>query len=363
MLRILGILLVSLTLTATASAQLMDKKALTLDTVKKLAAAAESEAAKNSWRMVIAVVDEGGHLLYLQRADETQAGSVDVAIKKAQSAVMFKRPTKVFEDAVAGGRTAILGPAAPCPSRAACRSCSTASSWAPSAPAARRRRRTARSRRRGWTRCPISSAGRRAAAPPSCDNAADGGAHQRLLLVAEPRQRLPGVQAQVLLPLLRRLGRLGRGGGPGGPTALRPEAARLPPAVGRARRARRGRDGLARLRPGPRHPRRALHRRRHPADAGRVAFLQGGPLPRHAKIDRALRARVPGGAPAGGVAGAQPQRRRVPAELLPPAAHRRDPQDRAGALVDRALVEGLRLRGHGGVGRARLWLLDARRTP
>ncbi len=109
MLRILGILLVSLTLTATASAQLMDKKALTLDTVKKLAAAAESEAAKNSWRMVIAVVDEGGHLLYLQRADETQAGSVDVAIKKAQSAVMFKRPTKVFEDAVAGGRTAILG--------------------------------------------------------------------------------------------------------------------------------------------------------------------------------------------------------------------------------------------------------------
>src|SRR5439155_8640099 len=119
----------------------------------------------------------------------------------------------------------------------------TASSSAASASAVSPLSRTARSPRPAPTPCRSCSAGRRAAAPPSCDNAADGGAHQRLLLVAEPRQRLPGVQAQVLLPLLRRLGRLGRGGGPGGPTALRPEAARLPPAVGRARRARRGRDG------------------------------------------------------------------------------------------------------------------------
>jgi uncharacterized protein GlcG (DUF336 family) len=93
----------------TASAQLADKKALTLDAAKKVAAAAEVEAKKNNWRMVIAVVDEGGHLVYLQRIDETQTGSIDVAVQKARSAAAFKRPTKVFEDAVAGGRTALLG--------------------------------------------------------------------------------------------------------------------------------------------------------------------------------------------------------------------------------------------------------------
>ena len=94
---------------ATASAQLTDKKALTLVAAKKMAAAAEAEAVKNNWRMVIAVVDDGGYLIYLQRTDETQAGSVDVAIQKAKSAAMFRRPTKVFEDAVAGGRNALLG--------------------------------------------------------------------------------------------------------------------------------------------------------------------------------------------------------------------------------------------------------------
>jgi uncharacterized protein GlcG (DUF336 family) len=94
---------------AFGSAQLADKKALTLAAAKAIAAAAEAEATKNNWRMVIAVVDDGGHLVYLQRSDETQAGSVRVAIEKARSAVLFKRPTKVFEDAVAGGRNAILG--------------------------------------------------------------------------------------------------------------------------------------------------------------------------------------------------------------------------------------------------------------
>jgi uncharacterized protein GlcG (DUF336 family) len=107
--RLLTTLLISLVLAATASAQLTDKKALTLAAAKKMAAAAEAEALKNNWRMVIAVVDDGGYLIYLQRTDETQAGSVDVAIQKAKSAVMFRRPTKVWEDALAGGRQAILG--------------------------------------------------------------------------------------------------------------------------------------------------------------------------------------------------------------------------------------------------------------
>ena len=91
-----------------ASAQLADKKALTLEAAKKIALAAEAEAKKNNWNVVIAIVDEGGHLIYLQRIDGTQTGSIDVAIKKAQTAMAFKRPTKVFEDAVAGGRQVIL---------------------------------------------------------------------------------------------------------------------------------------------------------------------------------------------------------------------------------------------------------------
>ena len=89
-------------------AQLATKKALTLDVVKQIAAAAEAEATKNKWNVVIAIVDDGGHLIYLQRMDETQIGSVEVATQKARTAVLFKRPTKALEDAVAGGRNAIL---------------------------------------------------------------------------------------------------------------------------------------------------------------------------------------------------------------------------------------------------------------
>lgn len=91
-----------------ASAQLADKKVLTLEGAKKIAAAAEAEARKNNWNVVIAVVDDGGSLLYLQRIDGTQTGSIDVAIQKARTAQAFKRPTKVFEDAIAGGRVALV---------------------------------------------------------------------------------------------------------------------------------------------------------------------------------------------------------------------------------------------------------------
>ncbi|MBK8018606.1 MAG: heme-binding protein [Betaproteobacteria bacterium] len=87
---------------------MIDKKALSLEAVKKVAAAAEAEAVKNKWNVVITIVDEGGQLLYLQRMDGAQYGSVDVAIRKARTSSAFKRSTKVFEDAIAGGRTAIL---------------------------------------------------------------------------------------------------------------------------------------------------------------------------------------------------------------------------------------------------------------
>jgi uncharacterized protein GlcG (DUF336 family) len=90
-------------------AQLATKKCLTLEAAKKLAAVAEAEAAKNKWTMVTAIVDDGGNLVYLQRMDNTQIGSIEVAVKKAKSAIAFKRPTKAFEDMVAQGKTDILG--------------------------------------------------------------------------------------------------------------------------------------------------------------------------------------------------------------------------------------------------------------
>lgn len=85
-------------LSMNATAQLADKKVLTLDAAKKIAAAAEAEARKNNWNVVIAVVDDGGHLVYLQRIDGTQTGSIDVAIGKARTSAAFKRPTKVFDE-------------------------------------------------------------------------------------------------------------------------------------------------------------------------------------------------------------------------------------------------------------------------
>jgi uncharacterized protein GlcG (DUF336 family) len=81
-----------------AAAQLADKKVLTLDGAKKIAAAAEAEARKNNWTVVIAIVDDGGHLVHLQRIDGTQTGSIDVAIGKARTAAAFRRPTKVFDE-------------------------------------------------------------------------------------------------------------------------------------------------------------------------------------------------------------------------------------------------------------------------
>ena len=94
-------------LSFSAHAQLADKKALTLDAAKKMAAAAEAEAVKNKWNVVIAVVDDGGHLIYLQRMDGTQTGSIEVAMGKARTAMAFKRPTKVFDE-LAKTRPAIV---------------------------------------------------------------------------------------------------------------------------------------------------------------------------------------------------------------------------------------------------------------
>jgi glc operon protein GlcG len=92
-----------------AEAQFADRKALTLDGARRIMAAAEAEAVKNKWTVAIAIVDEAGDLVAFHKLDDTQAASIDVAIGKARTAARMKRPTKALEDAVAGGRTVLLG--------------------------------------------------------------------------------------------------------------------------------------------------------------------------------------------------------------------------------------------------------------
>jgi uncharacterized protein GlcG (DUF336 family) len=75
-----------------------------LEDSRRVAAAARSFAAQNGLTIVVAVVDDGGHLILLERMDGTQKGSVRVAEQKARTAILFKRPTKAFEDAVLQGR-------------------------------------------------------------------------------------------------------------------------------------------------------------------------------------------------------------------------------------------------------------------
>mgnify|MGYP003449333384 FL=1 len=92
----------------TTQAQLIEKKALTLEGAKRIVAAAEAKAKVEGARVVIAVVDEGGNLLLLQRLDDTQVASVNVGIDKARTAAIFRRPSKVFEEQVRNGRVAAL---------------------------------------------------------------------------------------------------------------------------------------------------------------------------------------------------------------------------------------------------------------
>lgn len=87
---------------------MVEKSALTLATAKKIVAAAEVEALKNSWPVVIAVVDDGGNLICLQRLDNAQFGSVEIAIRKARAAVAFKRPTKAWEETLVQGHLRVL---------------------------------------------------------------------------------------------------------------------------------------------------------------------------------------------------------------------------------------------------------------
>lgn len=103
------LILLAVALWAVATqAQLPTKQVLTLDTAKKIAAITEAEAKKRGATVVIAVVDDGGYLLVLERLDDTQVASVDVGIAKARTAAIFRRPSGVFEDQVKNGRIAAL---------------------------------------------------------------------------------------------------------------------------------------------------------------------------------------------------------------------------------------------------------------
>ncbi len=91
-----------------AQLQLTTKKVLTLAAAKQILAAAQQEAQRRGWSMVICVVDDGAHVICLERMDGTQIASVTVAQDKAATAVRFKRSTKVLEDAVLGGRIVLM---------------------------------------------------------------------------------------------------------------------------------------------------------------------------------------------------------------------------------------------------------------
>jgi len=87
---------------------MLKKLALSIDDAKKMAAACRAEAEKNKWNVVIAILDDGGHLIYLERMDGTQKASSRIAVQKGKTAILFKRPSGVLEKVVSGGRVAVM---------------------------------------------------------------------------------------------------------------------------------------------------------------------------------------------------------------------------------------------------------------
>jgi glc operon protein GlcG len=74
-----------------------------IENARKIMAAAEAEAAKNNWAVVIVIIDSGGHIVMLHRRDDVQLSSIEISQGKAKTALMFKRPSKVLDDAISGG--------------------------------------------------------------------------------------------------------------------------------------------------------------------------------------------------------------------------------------------------------------------
>jgi glc operon protein GlcG len=105
---VLAVTLVILASAGSSAAQVADKKVLTLDGAKKVAAAAAADARQHNEGAAIAIVDDGGNLLYLERLDDTFAAGARISIGKARTAALFKKPTAAFEEIIRNGRTSMI---------------------------------------------------------------------------------------------------------------------------------------------------------------------------------------------------------------------------------------------------------------
>ncbi len=97
-----------LSIASSAGAQALDKKVLSFAAAQKIAAAAAAAARAKGVGVVIAVVDDGGHLILLHRLDDTQVASVNVGVGKARTAAIYRRPSREFEEQIRAGRIAAL---------------------------------------------------------------------------------------------------------------------------------------------------------------------------------------------------------------------------------------------------------------
>jgi glc operon protein GlcG len=86
---------------------------ISVENAKKIAAVALAQAKKNNWTMAVAVVDPSGTLVYYEKMDNTQTGSANIAVEKAKTAALFKRPSKVFQDAATRGGSGLIALAVP----------------------------------------------------------------------------------------------------------------------------------------------------------------------------------------------------------------------------------------------------------
>lgn len=104
-----GLLLFAVSLSGTAFTQMPNPygPSITLETAKKVAEPALAEAVKNHWAIAVAIVDPSGNLVYYEKLDNTQLGSANIALDKARTAALFKRPTKEFQDPLAAGGAGI----------------------------------------------------------------------------------------------------------------------------------------------------------------------------------------------------------------------------------------------------------------
>ena len=104
----LSVFLLATTSVGGAAGQLSTRRTLTLEAARKVAAAAEAEARRNNWNVAVAVVDDGGQLVLFQRLDGTKLVAIDIAVRKARTAVYFQSETKALEEEVTKGRNALL---------------------------------------------------------------------------------------------------------------------------------------------------------------------------------------------------------------------------------------------------------------